>query len=72
MPRPKRPAGTLTTRQLEIIRHISYGDEDKLIAQKLGLSPQTVRNHLRGIRSVMGNLNRVQLAVWFIKNKEAI
>jgi DNA-binding CsgD family transcriptional regulator len=70
MPRPKRQRDILSTRELEIISLVATGAEDMMIAQKLGLSPHTVRNHLSNIRKIMGNLNRVQLAVWFIRNKE--
>lgn len=53
-PAPLRPAASsiaeiLTSRELEIARHIGLGKCDKEIARDLGISGYTVREHIRRI-----------------------
>lgn len=48
-PKTVAPDYRLTTREKEILKHLSEGDNVKMIAKKLFLSEQTVSNHVRHI-----------------------
>jgi len=59
---PAKPAGAtrLTERQLEILRHASYGASNKEIANTLRLAPSTVKTHLGHIQDCLGARNRME------------
>ncbi|GAA6142447.1 response regulator transcription factor [Hydrogenophaga sp. 5NK40-0174] len=60
---PKAMSGTdfgLSPRQLEVLRCLSTGASNKVIAQEMGISPATVKNHLDIIFDKMGVTNRMQ------------
>lgn len=50
----------LTPRQLDVLRMLATGESNKEIAQALGISPATVKNHLDAIFDKMGVTNRLQ------------
>jgi len=56
------PADRLSARELEIARHYGQGSCHKRIAQQLGISPVTVRNHLRAIYDKLGVADKARLA----------
>ena len=45
----RRPAARLTPRQLEVLRLLADGIPAKVISQRLGIAPVTVRNHIQAI-----------------------
>lgn len=53
----------LTPREFEILRWIACGYTNKLIAKKLAIQEQTVRNHLRPIFQKFGVSRRTELLV---------
>lgn len=58
--------GRLTSRQREIVEHVAHGHTNDAIALALGISPNTLRNHLATIFAKLGAANRadvVRLAV---------
>ncbi len=55
---------TLTERQIEILALISIGATNEEIAEKLYISPHTVKNHLYNIFKKINVPNRVQAALW--------
>ena len=55
----------LTDRELEIISLVAQGLMDKEIARKLGISYQTVKNHIYNARRVFFGFTRPQLALWY-------
>ena len=57
----------LTPRELEIVTYVKEGLSNKIIAYKLNLSENTVRNHLRNIMEKLGLRNRVQVATLALK-----
>jgi len=57
----------LTAREMEIVEHVKEGLSNKVIAYKLSLSENTVRNHLRNIMEKLGLRNRVQVATLALK-----
>jgi DNA-binding NarL/FixJ family response regulator len=58
---------SLTAREMEIVGHVKEGLSNKVIAYKLSLSENTVRNHLRNIMEKLGLRNRVQVATLALK-----
>ncbi len=57
----------LTAREMQIVEHVKEGLSNKVIAYKLTLSENTVRNHLRNIMEKLGLRNRVQVATLALK-----
>lgn len=47
-----------TPRQLEILREIAYGKQNKTIAHERNLSVQTIRNHLTDLYRRLGASGR--------------
>ncbi len=52
--------GTLTRRELEILRMIATGVSTKATADKLHVSPATVRNHVQNILGKLGAHSRLE------------
>jgi DNA-binding NarL/FixJ family response regulator len=61
--------GKLTGRELEIVSLVKQGMSNKVIAYKLSLSENTVRNHLRNIMEKLHLQNRVQVATLALKEE---
>lgn len=59
----------LTAREEEILRLIALGGTNKDIAQKLGISEKTVKNHISSIFSVLHVNNRTQAALYALGKK---
>jgi two-component system NarL family response regulator len=55
--------GTLTARELEVLRQITRGQTNKQISRSLLISVSTVKNHVRQIMSKLGVSDRTQVAV---------
>lgn len=49
LPTATKSLDRLTDRELDILHHVSQGKSDKQIAEKLGISVNTVRNHTSAI-----------------------
>jgi len=58
----------LTPRQVEILTLVATGATDKEIAEKLGISPLTVKGHFYKISKKINAPNRRQAIFWAIKN----
>jgi DNA-binding CsgD family transcriptional regulator len=56
-----RPADSLSPRELEIARAMARGATHKTVALELGISPETVRSHLRRIHEKLSVKNRAGL-----------
>jgi DNA-binding NarL/FixJ family response regulator len=54
--------GTLTDRQLTVLRLAADGRSNKEIALSLGLSPATIKTHLAMIQVYLGARNRTDAA----------
>jgi two-component system, NarL family, nitrate/nitrite response regulator NarL len=52
----------LTDRQIEVLRRISAGQLNKIIAVELGLSEKTVKSHISAIFRALNVMNRSQAA----------
>jgi DNA-binding NarL/FixJ family response regulator len=64
------PALTLTERNLKVIALVTEGLKNPEIAKKLGLSEGTVKDRMLSIYDNLGFHNRVEVALWYIKNYE--
>ena len=69
--RPDAPDGTMTselsdlpTRGRDVLALVCRGMADAAIANKLGLSRNTVRNHITALYRRTGVRNRASLVVW--------
>ena len=60
--------GKLSQRELEIVAHVAQGLSNRAIGHALGLSENTVRNHLRSILEKLGFENRVQVATYALEH----
>ena len=57
---------SLTTRELEILKLISKGLSNKLIARELDISDSTVKVHVKHVLKKMNLRSRVEAAVWAV------
>ena len=63
-----REKNTLTEREMEILALVSIGSANDEIADKLFISPHTVKTHLYKIFQKINVPNRLQAALWAAKN----
>ncbi len=61
---PGVSVGDLTPRAREVVGFVACGLSDDEIATKIGISPNTVRNHISAIYRVTGVRKRSALVVW--------
>ena len=59
---------SLTRRELEVLKMLSYGTYNKEIAEHLNISERTVKNHVSNIFKKIGVTDRTQAAVFAIRN----
>ncbi len=57
------PPGSLTPRELDVLRHLAAGKTNRQISQELHLSLSTVKGHLERLISKLGVSDRTQAAV---------
>ena len=58
----------LTRREIEVLAQVSSGARNDEIADRLFISPHTVKTHLYKIYKKIGVPNRLQAALWAAKN----
>jgi DNA-binding NarL/FixJ family response regulator len=61
----------LSKREIEILRLMAEGKQNKEIAQVLCISPQTVKNHISNILTKLQIENRIQAAVYAVRHRIA-
>ncbi len=65
----ERPAHTdLSAREIEVLRLLARGLENSEIADELGISPSTAKNHVSSILTKLGLPNRIQAAIYAVRN----
>ena len=69
---PERPLNLetfyVTPAQYRVLEFLVQDLMDKEIGDRMHISPRTVKNHLTGVRKIIGK-NRVGLSVLFIKEQ---
>lgn len=58
----------LTDREFEVLSRIVEGQSNPQIASALYLSPNTIKSHVNGILNKLGVNDRVQAAVFAVRN----
>jgi PAS domain S-box-containing protein len=71
-PSGRAPAGSLTTREREVITLIAMGRETNEIAEQLHISSETVRTHVRNAMSKLGARTRAQLVAIALSTDETM
>jgi len=64
-------ANLLTKREDEVVRLVAEGLTNRGISRQMGLTEHTVRNYLFRIFNKLGTSNRLELALYVIKQREA-
>jgi DNA-binding NarL/FixJ family response regulator len=64
---PAPDEAKLSVRELEILRLVAEGCDNDQIAERLVLSPRTVKNHVSSILAKLDMDNRVQAAVYAVR-----
>jgi len=59
----------LTPRERQIVSAILDGQTNKEIADRFGISDQTVKNQLRTLYAKLGVSGRLQLAMYAVKHR---
>ncbi len=59
-----RPTGTLTPRELDVLIHVAAGSRNREISEALGVSEQTIKNHLSTILHKLGVPNRTHAVMY--------
>jgi DNA-binding CsgD family transcriptional regulator len=54
----------LSPREMEVLSHLAAGQSNKVIAQAMNISGETVRAHVKSIFRKAGLENRTQAALW--------
>ena len=57
----------LSPREMEILQHIAQGKSNKEIAYELGISRQTVKNHMTSIPRKLAVNDRTQAAIYALR-----
>lgn len=58
---------TLTNREMQVLRHVSMGMSNREIGKSLGISVETVKEHVQNILRKLNVNDRTQAAVWAVK-----
>ena len=62
-PLPGSASPHLTPRQMGVLRHLAAGHSTERIAEALGISTETVRNHVRGVFDRLGVHTRLEAVI---------
>ena len=62
-PLAARASPHVTPRQMDVLRHLAAGHSTERIAEGLGISTETVRNHVRGIFDRLGVHTRLEAVI---------
>jgi DNA-binding NarL/FixJ family response regulator len=59
----------LTTREAQVLRHIALGLSNREIGASLGISVETVKEHVQNLLRKLDATDRTQAAVWAIRSQ---
>jgi DNA-binding NarL/FixJ family response regulator len=65
---PRIDPTMLTSREIEILTMVAVGAKNEEIAENLFISPNTVKTHIYNIFKKINVPNRLQAALWAVKN----
>ena len=57
----------LTNREMQVLRHVSMGLSNREVGKSLGISVETVKEHVQNILRKLDVNDRTQAAVWAVK-----
>ena len=57
----------LTNREMQVLRHVALGLSNREIGTSLGISVETVKEHVQNILRKIDATDRTQAAVWAVK-----
>jgi DNA-binding NarL/FixJ family response regulator len=63
----KNPDIPLTNREMQVLRHVALGLRNREIGHSLGISIETVKEHVQNILRKIDATDRTQAAVWAVK-----
>jgi DNA-binding NarL/FixJ family response regulator len=63
---------TLSPREAEVLRLLTRGHPNKVIALRLGISEKTVKNHLSAVFQKIGVTDRTQAALWARRHEQEL
>jgi DNA-binding NarL/FixJ family response regulator len=66
-PDPLADEVPLTKREYQVLRHLAYGLSNREIGQSLGISIETVKEHVQNILRKLDAADRTEVAVWAVK-----
>jgi DNA-binding NarL/FixJ family response regulator len=58
----------LTDREGQVLKHLAAGLTNKQLAEKLEISPETVKEHVQHVLGKIGVSDRTQAAVWAVRH----
>src|SRR5213594_3766752 len=67
--RPQMPAPRLTDREMEVLKLVAQGLNNRDIAKKLFISENTVKNHIRNILERLHLHSRMEAVVYAVREK---
>ncbi len=67
--RPQMPAPRLTEREMEVLRLVAKGLQNRDIAKELFISENTVKNHIRNILEKLHLHSRIDAVVYAVREK---
>lgn len=65
---PRTSHGGMSERELDVLRLLAQGYDNNQIAEELGISAKTVKNHVSSIFMKLDMTNRVQAAVYAVRS----
>lgn len=64
--RPQKASDQLSDREIEVLKLVARGEDNKEIAKSLSITPNTVKSHLSNIMEKLHLRNRVEAAVYAV------
>jgi len=64
----KQERANVTGRELEVLAYVALGFNDRETSRLMGLSPHTVSNHVRHLRSKIGTATRAEAVAWAVNH----
>jgi len=69
---PPPPEEVLTTRELEVLGLVAEGATNQEIAERLVISPSTVKTHVKSILRKLGARNRTEAGSQYLRRERGL